>query len=215
MDYNHAQSLLEDYIARYTDNEDPVLKNLYRYTNLNTAQPHMISGHVQGRFLSMISKIINPSVIIEVGTFTGYSAICLSEGLAPNGHLYTYEINEEIAISAREQIEIAGKSDKITIYTGEASQLIELFPGTIDLSFIDGDKSLYIDYYEAILNKTRPGGIILADNVLWHEEWNPEKIRNDKSSTGIRKFNQKIQSDNRVEKCILPLRDGIFMLRKK
>ena len=215
MDYNYAQKLLEDYIGRHTDDEDPVLKNLYRYTNLNTAQPHMISGHVQGRFLSMISKITNPSVIVEIGTFTGYSAICLSEGLAPGGHLYTYEINEETAITAREQIALAGKADKITVYTGNAATLIKSFPEIIDLSFIDGDKSLYIDYYEAILAKTRPGGIILADNVLWHGEWDTGKTRNDKSSIGIRLFNEKIKSDNRIEKCILPLRDGIFMLRKK
>lgn len=214
-DFPHSEAReLEAFLLQQSDSEQELLHNLYRATHLQRAQPQMISGHLQGRFLSMLSKLMRPRVIVEIGTFTGYSALCLAEGLAPDGMVHTFEVNPENALMAREEIAKSPLSQQITLHIGNAIELLPLLEEPIDLAFIDADKSLYCEYYEAIMKKLQPGGLIIADNVLWHGAYKG-KPAGDRSSQGIARFNEKIRSDNRVEKLMLPLRDGIYLIRKQ
>ena len=211
---NSDDQLLEAYLLEHTDSESEVLQGLYRATHLHRPQPQMISGHLQGRFLSLLSKLIQPRTVVEIGTFTGYSALCLAEGLAPDGMVHTYEVNPENALMAREEIAKSPLANRIALYTGNALELLPALTHQVDLAFIDADKSLYCDYYEAIMEKLVPGGLIIADNVLWHGAYRA-KPAGDRSSQGIARFNERIRSDNRVERLMLPLRDGIYLIRRK
>ena len=203
---------IEQYIADHTSPETPALAKLNRSTYLKAMMPQMLSGHVQGRVLSMLSHMIRPKRILEIGTFTGYSAICLAEGLAPDGLLTTIDINEELTPMVKEAVAAAGMQHKIEIRTGNALEIIPTLPGTFDLVFIDADKQNYQKYFDLVLPKTPIGGYILADNVLWSGKvTNP---KHDKDTAAIHAFNQYVANYPQVEQVILSVRDGITLCRK-
>lgn len=204
-----------NYIISHTTEQDPLLSELDRETNLKMAFPNMISGHYQGRLLEFISKMVQPEYILEIGTFTGYSAICLARGLKTNGKLHTIECNDEIIPFAKGFIHKAGFEDKIELHTGDALQIIPQLDLLFDLIYIDGDKSQYCRYYKLTFDKLKAGGIILVDNVLWNGKVLRQSPGKDDETDDIRNLNQIIQADPRVENIILPVRDGIMLVRKK
>jgi predicted O-methyltransferase YrrM len=215
MDHKLALSSdIEKYINGVSDPEDPVLHELYRETNLKILHPRMLSGPLQGQFLTMLTRMINPKNIVEIGTFTGYSAICMAKGLSENGKIHTIEINDECETISRKYFKKAGVEDKINLYIGDAINVIEHFDFEIDMVFIDGDKKEYVNYFEKIFPKVKQGGYIFADNVLWNNKVVEEVKRNDKSTQGILDFNNYIKEHTGVEKTLLPLRDGLFIIRK-
>ncbi|MGE5421046.1 MAG: O-methyltransferase [Chloroflexota bacterium] len=204
---------LEKYILDHTTPEDPLLEELYRQTHLRFVNPNMVSGHLQGKLLEFISRMINPASILEIGTFTGYSAICLSKGLKERGRLITIEANDEIATFTKSYFVKAGVSEKIELLNGSALVIIPGLNIMFDLVFIDADKREYCDYFRLVIDKVNPGGFILADNVLWGGQV-LEKNTNDQQAAGIIQFNEMIRKEKRVEKLILPVRDGIMIMRK-
>jgi len=206
---------LDQYILDHIDPEDEVLKELNRETHLNILGARMISGHLQGQVLSMISKMIQPNRILEIGTFTGYSAICLAKGLTKNGKLITIEIDDELENMASKYFEKAGVRHLIEQKIGLATEIIQQINGQFDLVFIDADKREYTTYYNLIFEKVNSGGYILADNTLWSGKVIDEVKSDDLQTIGIVEFNERIKNDNRVEKVILPLRDGMTLIRKK
>ena len=203
---------LADYAEQHTSNETAVLHGLYRETHIKTIMPQMIAGHLQGAFLSMISFMVQPKQILEVGTFTGYSAICLCSGLQENGMLHTIDINEELQSMQKHYFEQAGVSEKITSYIGNALDIIPQIEGTFDLVFLDADKINYANYYDMVFEKVRQGGYIMADNVLWSGKILDDK--KDVDTAALDAYNKKIQSDDRVQNILLPIRDGIMIARK-
>jgi caffeoyl-CoA O-methyltransferase len=205
---------LEQYIEEFSSPADPVLEDLYRQTHLRFVNPNMVSGHLQGRFLEFISLMVQPQNILEIGTFTGYSAICLSKGLKTGGRLITIEINDELCTFAHSYFRRAGADSKITQLTGRAQDLIPGLDVTFDLVFIDGDKREYIEYYNLIIHKVRPGGFIIVDNVLWGGQV-IDKGTTDSQATGIINFNNMIRNESAIENVILPLRDGLMLIHKK
>ncbi len=206
---------LEQYILDHTEAESELLAELNRETQHKVLLPRMLSGHLQGRVLEMISKMIRPSYILELGTYTGYSAICLAQGLQDNGILHTIEINDELESFTKAFIQKSGLGDKIKFHIGDATEIIQQLPDNIDLVFIDADKRQYLDYYKLVIEKTRSGGFILADNVLWSGKVIEPNNPNDEYTKGILEFNDFVHQDERVENVILPIRDGIMMLRIK
>ncbi len=206
---------LEKYILDHIESEDKVLKELDRETNLKVLGARMLSGHLQGQVLTMLSKMIQPERILEVGTFTGYSAICLARGLKENGKLITIEIDDELENFAHRYIDKAGLQDKIIQLIGPALEIISKLNETFDLVFLDADKQEYIEYYNQVFDKVRKGGIIIADNVLWSGKVLDKPAPDDDQTTGIIEFNEMIKNDDRVEKVILPIRDGITIIRIK
>jgi caffeoyl-CoA O-methyltransferase len=204
---------LEKFIFDHSTPEDPVLEDLYRQTHLRFVNPNMVSGHLQGRFLEIISKMINPSKILEIGTFTGYSAICLSKGLKPDGLLITVETNDELADFAHSYFKKAGADSKIKSIIGRIQDVEEYLSEEFDLVYIDGDKREYVEYYNLIIDKVRPGGFIIADNVLWGGKV-LDKNSNDPQTKGIIEFNEMIRNQKNIENFILPVRDGIMIIRK-
>jgi predicted O-methyltransferase YrrM len=206
---------MEQYISEHIDPEDELLYQLNRYTNLNLVHPRMISGHLQGKILRMLSIMVRPATILELGTFTGYSAICLAQGLQKGGKLITIEANDEIAEVAQTYIDKSGLSDSITLLVGDARKIIPTLENTFDLVFMDAEKSEYLEYYHLFFDKVTPGGFILADNILWSGKVTIEEDSNDYFTKGIKQFNNFIKMDQRVEKVILPVRDGLMIVRKK
>jgi len=206
---------IEQYTEQHTTPEDETLSWLVRQTHLQTIHPRMLSGMVQGRLLSMISAMLIPRRILEIGTFTGYSALCLSKGLARDGLLHTIERNDEWEDLIRQAITRAGETARIILHIGDALNIIPQIDERFDLVYIDGDKREYIAYYEAALSKLRPGGFILADNVLWDGKVLEEPQPHDHQTQGIVSFNKCVQADSRVENVLLPLRDGLMVVRKK
>ena len=202
------------YALQHSSAEDEVLLSLSRETNLRTVYPNMLSGHLQGKLLEMISHLLKPARILEIGTFTGYSGICLARGLADNGILHTIDINDETTAIARKYFDLAGVTDKIRIHTGKALEIIPTLGDVFDLVFIDADKAQYINYYNAVFDKLRTGGFILADNVLWGGKVLESSKYNDRETRGILDFNKFISEDKRIEKLLIPLRDGMFLIRK-
>ena len=210
-----AMESLEDYIAQHIDPEGEYLHRLYRATNIQLLRGRMASGHLQGRFLSMLVRMIRPKNILEVGTFSGYSAICMAEGLEEDGHLYTFEINDEQEDFTRPWIEGSAVANKITFTIGDAITEAPRLGITFDMVFIDGDKRTYVPTYEMAMQVTRPGGFILADNTLWDGHVVDHAYDHDAQTQGIALFNDHVAADPRVEKVILPLRDGLTIMRKK
>jgi len=206
---------IEKYALENSSPETELLSELNRETHLKILSPRMLSGHLQGRVLSMISYMIRPSLILEIGTYSGYSAICLAEGLAENGKLITIDNNEELTPVLNKFLKKSPKSNQIELLIGDATKLITDLPNNIDLVFIDADKENYSLYFDLVIDKLRPGGFILADNVLWSGKVAEPIKMNDKSTLEISAFNKKIQNDMRVENVLLPIRDGIMMIRKK
>ena len=203
---------IEKYIIDHSTPEDPVLEELYRQTHVKFVNPNMSTGYLQGRFLEFISGMIQPSNILEIGTFTGYSAICLAKGLAEGGKLTTIEINDELREFADEYFRKTGLDNKIIQLTGRAQDIIPELDQVFDLVFIDGDKREYSEYYNICLRKTRPGSFIIADNVLWGDKV-LDKNTKDPQSKGIIEFNEMIRNQGNIEKVILPIRDGLMIIR--
>lgn len=206
---------LEDYILLHGDEEPTYLAQINRKTHLKLINPRMLSGHLQGRVLSMFSKMIQPYHILEIGTFTGYSALCLAEGLTAKGKLHTIELDDELEDLILENIEGSALKDKITLHIGDAKTLIAQIDATFDLVFIDADKREYQAYYDAAFPKVRQGGYLLVDNTLWDGKVLKEADPHDKQTEAINQFNKMIAQDVRIEKLILPLRDGLTIIRKK
>jgi predicted O-methyltransferase YrrM len=205
---------LELYIETFSTPEDPVLEDLYRQTHIRFINPNMISGHLQGKFLEFISFMIKPENILEIGTFTGYSAICLSKGLRPGGKLITIELNDELTSFAHSYFCRAGVESKITQLIGKAQDIIPGLDLMFDIVFIDGDKREYIEYFKLIIDKVNQGGFILADNVLWGGKV-VEDETNDPQTRGIINFNTMIRNETKIEDVIIPIRDGLMLIRKK
>ncbi len=206
---------LERYLLAHIDAEGDYLYRLYRATNIHTVHGRMASGHLQGRLLKMLVEMIRPKNVLEVGTFSGYSAICMAEGLGEDGRLYTFEINDEMEDFTRPWIENSPVASKIHFIIGDANVEAPKLNVVFDMAFIDGDKRTYIETYETILKLLRPGGFILADNTLWDGHVIDEHYQHDQQTQGIVHFNDFIAQDTRVEKVILPIRDGLTIIRKK
>lgn len=208
---------IDDYILAHIDEESPYLRALYRDTHLRLLYPRMASGHLQGRLLKMLVSMIRPKQVLEIGTYSGYSALCMAEGLPEGGMLHTFEINDEQEEFTRPWLEGSPWADKIRFYIGDALDLLPRLGLTgFDLAFVDGDKRLYSDYYEMVLPRLRPGGFLIADNTLWDGHVLEEHPHtSDLQTIRIKEFNDRLAADNRVEKVILPLRDGLTLVRKK
>jgi caffeoyl-CoA O-methyltransferase len=203
---------IQAYSEDHTSPESELLKKINRDTHVNVMMPRMLSGHMQGRILSMISCMIRPSVILEIGTYTGYSALCLAEGLKPDGKLITLDINEELESRVRNYFKHSPFDSQIDYRIGNALEIIPALNTDFDLVFIDADKENYARYYDLVINRVPLGGYILADNVLWSGKVLDEK--SDKDTRAIQEFNKKVQDDARVENVLLPVRDGILVMRK-
>jgi predicted O-methyltransferase YrrM len=206
---------LEDYILAHTEPEPDYLYRLWRATNIHTIHGRMASGHLQGRLLKMLVQMIRPERILEVGTFSGYSAISMAEGLSGDGHLYTFEINDEMEDFTRPWIEGSPVADRITFIIGDALTEAPKLGLMFDMAFIDGDKRTYRACYEMVMSLLKPGGFILADNTLWDGHVVDHAYDHDRQTQGIETFNDYIAVDARVEQVILPLRDGLTLIRKK
>lgn len=205
---------IEAYCEQHTTSESDLLYRLNRQTHLETINPRMLSGQLQGQFLTFIAKMMQPKRILEVGTFTGYSALCLAEGLAANGELHTIENNIEFEDRIREYVGQSPFSNRIILHIGDAKELAASLDYCWDLVFIDAEKEDYQDYYDIILPKVRPGGFILVDNTLWNGKVTHEVAHNDKDTRAILAFNDFVQQDSRVRNLLLPFRDGIMMIEK-
>lgn len=204
---------LEQYIADHTSAQGSLLDELEKETWRKVLVPRMISGHVQGRALAMFSKMISPQRILEIGAYTGFSALCLAEGLKEDGILHTIEVNEELCDMQDRFWEMSGKGHQIRRYLGEALKILPELEGSYDLIFIDADKDNYLSYYEMSINLLRPGGFILIDNVLWSGKVVDESAQKDKDTIKMQELNARIQADSRVENILLGIRDGIMMVR--
>jgi len=204
---------LENYILAHTDAEPDFLQELGRQTHVKILLPRMLSGHLQGRILKMLTAMLNPKRVLEIGTYTGYSALCIAEALGTGAKITTIDINDELESFTRSFFDKSEYAAKIEYLIGDALQLMPTLTETFDLIFIDGDKRQYAAYYEAAMQKLKPGGFIWADNVLWDGKVLLEK--DDAYTDGIKAFNKLVQNDVRVENLILPIRDGIMMIRKK
>lgn len=204
---------IEEYLEQHTTPMDEVLHELYRETHLHAMNPRMASGPVQGRFLQILCQLMQPKKVLEIGTFTGFATICMARGMAPDGLLTTIEANEEYEGMIRKYLDRAGVADRVKLIIGDAKEVIPTLENGFDLVFIDADKISYPKYYDLVMEKLNPGGIILSDNVLWEG-----KVLNvntkERDTKAIREFNEKVQNDPRVENVLLPLRDGLMMIRK-
>ncbi len=205
---------LEEYILHHITPEDPVLYELYRETNLKVVNPRMAAGHLQGSLLTLLSKMIHPTFILEIGTFTGYSSICLAKGLKENGELHTIEANDEIRDLALKYFKKAGVEKSINLMNGNALEIIPTLDFQYDIVFIDAEKNDYLKYYHLVFDKIRSGGCIFADNTLWDGKVADAQV-NDRTTESLREFNQFIKNDSRVSATILPLRDGFSVIMKK
>ncbi len=207
---------IEKYITSHIDDESEVLRELNRYTNINILRPRMLSGHIQGQILKMFCRMIDPVNILEIGTFTGYSAISMAEGLSsPDAHINTIEINDEMRPTIERFIKKAGFTDRITLHIGNALEIIPSLNKKFDLVFIDADKREYPNYYRMVLPMLNTGGYIIADNILWNGKVVEPVDETDEYTKGILEFNKIVKEDKSVEKVILPFRDGLFVIRKK
>ncbi len=203
-----------EYVQNKTSDESKILNDLSRETHLKVLNPRMLSGHYQGRLLSLISKLIKPKSILEIGTYTGYSTLCLLEGLEKKGFIHTIDHNEELLNIQNKFFKRAKVSNRIKQYTGDAKEIIKNLKVKFDLIFIDADKENYPLYYDLVFDKLKSGGIIIADNILWSGKILEKVEKDDYATQSIIKFNNKIKNDERVEKIILPIRDGLSLIRK-
>ena len=206
---------IQKYVEDHSGKESELLTELNRETHQKVLMPRMLSGHLQGRVLSMISHMLKPQRILEIGTYTGYSAICLAEGLAENGLLITLDKNEEVEEMVRGYFEKAGLSDRVDYRIGDAMRLIPDIEGPFDLVFIDADKKNYLNYFNLVIEKVRIGGFIIADNVLWSGKVVQTEKKIDSDTQAILDFNRSMEEDERVENVLLPIRDGLMVVRRK
>lgn len=206
---------IEVYIETHTTPENGVLKELNRQTHLRTFYPRMLSGHIQGKILEMVCHMIQPNRVLEIGTFTGYSAIAMAQGLPDDAMIYTIEVNEEMATFIDEFVAKSGLENKIRLIMGDALEIIPTLDEVFDLVFIDADKEQYVDYYKLAKQKLRPGGFIIADNVIWSGKVLEISSKTDKETQGIVAFNEFVKNDPDVEQVMLSIRDGLLLIRKK
>lgn len=205
---------LQRYLDQHCDSEPEALQKINRDTHVQVLQPHMLSGHYQGRVLSMLSKLVKPKYILEVGAFTGYATICLAEGLAQDGKVHAIEVKPELENRLKSNFKLAGLDAKIELHIGDAAEIIFGYPDNyFELAFIDADKKSNLTYYQIVIEKMKPGGLVIIDNVLWKGKVYEQK--NDNYTESFRKLNDQITVDQRVEKLILPVRDGLLIIRKK
>lgn len=209
---NFLDSDLERYVQQHSEQEPELLQQLARETHLKVLQPRMLSGAYQGRLLTLLSKLVSPMQVLEIGTYTGYSALCLAEGLHPKGRIDTIDVNEELADIQRRYFNASGVGGQIFQHLGNAAEIIPNLSGTFDLVFIDADKEQYPLYFDLIVDRVRTGGLIIADNVLWSGKV-LEKTE-DEATQALQIFNKKVVDDVRVETLLLPVRDGLTLLRK-
>jgi len=211
---NIELDLLDKYAERHTAKESDLLYKINRETHLEVYQPNMMSGHVQGHFLSIFSKLLQPKKIVEIGTFTGYAALCLADGLTNSGILHTIEINDELAERCQSYFDQSKKKEQIQLHIGNALDILPNISKPIDLVFIDGDKPNYANYFDLVIDKVPKGGFILADNVLYHNQVLLPVKQQSKNAHAITLFNKKVNNDPRVSPLLLPLRDGLLILEK-
>jgi predicted O-methyltransferase YrrM len=204
---------LKLYLEQYCEPEPELLKHIDRETHLKVLMPRMVSGHYQGRVISLLTKLVNPKNILEIGTFTGYATLCFAEGLAEGGKIITIDINEELEDRVRGYFAQSAYADKIDYRIGNAMEIVPTLKETFDMVFIDADKKNNLNYYNLVFNQVKPGGLIIVDNVLWSGKVLAQK--EDKDTSNIINFNDEIAKDKSVEKLILPVRDGLFIIRKK
>ena len=207
--------IIDDYIEAHIDPESDYLHRLYRQTNIQLLYPRMASGHLQGRLLKMLVKMVRPEMVLEIGTYSGYSALCIAEGLDEGALLHTFEVNDEQEVFTRPWFDNSPYANKIQFHIGDALQEVPRLGLTFDLAFIDADKRKYSEYYNMVMPHLRPGGFILADNTLWDGHVVEQTPVRDAQTQGIMDFNDFVATDNRVEKVILPLRDGLTIIGKK
>ncbi len=212
---NFLPAEIEMYAEKFTQPESKILQELNRETNAHVLQPRMLSGHLQGRLLSLISKMIQPSLILEIGTYTGYSAICMAEGLRKEGVLHTIEVNEELKDIILSYITKARLQEKIKLHIGNAKEIIPRINGSFDLIFIDADKENYSAYFDLTVDRTKQGGFIIADNVLWSGNVLKPFHQMDAETKALSEYTEKVYADDRVESLLLPVRDGLLISRKK
>ena len=215
--YSMSRMDILEYIEQHISPEDDVLRQITHHTNLEVLNPHMLSGHVQGRLLSMLSKMIRPCRILELGTFTGYSALCLAEGLATEGHLITIEHNDELEATIRHNLSLSPLGQQIELVIADAKEYLNsaaIETESVDIAFIDADKREYCTYLDLVYPLVHHGGWILADNTLWDGHIIDTEYDKDKQTIGLRAFNDRVAQDNRLEKVILPIRDGLTIIRK-
>lgn len=212
---NFLPEPINKYVTEHSEDEPELLQQLTRETYQKILQPRMLSGHYQGRVLSMISKLVNPTTILEIGTYTGYSALCLAEGLNKDGVLHTIDINEELVDFQRKYFDKSEYGALIHQHLGDASEIIPKLDTTFDLVFIDADKENYANYFHMVIDKLNPGGIILSDNVLWSGKVIEPLKKDDVSTEALIKYNKLLKDDARVETLVLPIRDGLTVSRKK
>ncbi|MFN5784349.1 MAG: O-methyltransferase [Flavobacteriia bacterium] len=206
--------LLDEYVCAHTENEPAILKELNRKTHLSVLQPRMLSGHFQGRVLSMLSHMIKPENVLEIGTYTGYSALCFAEGIREGGKVITIDVNEELEDLVREYIDKAGMNDKIDYRIGDAMEIIPTLSEQFDVIFIDADKKNYCNYYDLVFDKVKTGGYIIADNVLWSGKVLEDYEALDRETKILMDYNNKVHNDVRVQEVLLPIRDGLMIARK-
>lgn len=206
---------LDAYSEAHSTDEPSYLKELAGETRAKIRMPQMLSGHLQGRFLSLLSHLVQPSIVLDIGTFTGYSALCMAEGLKPGGVLHTFDINGQLTPMVKRYVGMARMDDRIITHIGEALNIIPTIAGTIDMVFIDADKGNYSNYFDLVIDRVRPGGLIVADNVLWSGKVLDEESMWDEETAGLVVYARKVKSDPRVEPVLVPLRDGLMVARKR
>lgn len=206
---------IEEYILQHIDEEGDLLKNLNRDAHVNLLRPRMLSGHLQGRLLKMFCRLVQPKRILEIGTYTGYATLCLAEGAPDDAEIHTLEVNDELEDFIMKHLHKSKLEDKIHLHIGDALEIIPTLNETFDLVFIDANKRHYCQYYDLIFDKVRPGGLIIADNTLWDGKVLETPHHTDKQTIGIQEFNNMIAKDNRIEKVILPMRDGLTLIWKE
>jgi predicted O-methyltransferase YrrM len=211
---NFISPELAHYAGNHTSQESELLARINRETHLEVLQPRMLSGHLQGRLLALLSSLLKPKRILEIGTYTGYSALCLAEGLPDDGKLITIDVNEELQARVQGYFNDSSYKGQIEYHIGDAIELIPTLSDTWDLVFIDADKKNYLNYYDLVIERMNPGGIILADNILWSGKVIDESAQ-DRETVLLRQYNERIHADERVENILLPIRDGIMVARKK
>lgn len=207
--------LIENYILSHIDEEGDLLKQLNRDAHVNLLRPRMLSGHLQGRLLKMLCRLMQPKRILEIGTYTGYATLCLAEGSPDDAEIHTIEVNDELEDFIRKYLDQTKQKDNIHLHIGDAIEIIPTIDCIFDLVFIDANKRVYQEYYDLIFDKVRSGGLIIVDNTLWDGKVLEEAKPSDKQTLGIQKFNEMLNYDVRIEKIILPLRDGLTLIYKK
>jgi predicted O-methyltransferase YrrM len=205
---------IDEYILQHIDTESEALSQLYREAHVRLVRPRMVSGHLQGRMLKMLARLQRPQRILEIGAYTGYATLCLAEALPENGEIHTIEKDDEMEDFIRRQFDRSALKPKIRLHIGDAREIIPRMEGLFDLIFIDADKRLYSEYYDLVFDKIPSGGLIVADNTLWSSKVLDSPAPADKQTLGIQHFNEKIKHDTRIEKVILPLRDGLTLIYK-